>query len=155
MKKNKKTYLLLAMVLVIWGILGFKIIGAINPSSEPTEIMDFPDPYVATAIKKRDTFSISANYRDPFLGTMPEGEAPKRIAKKQVKKTETPKKNIMYSGSVAENGSNKRLFFVSIDGQQHIMSRNESVEGVKLIRGNKESILVRYGNRTEIIVLNQ
>ncbi|UJH68666.1 hypothetical protein [Allomuricauda sp. SCSIO 65647] len=155
MKKNKKTYLLLALVLVIWGVLGFKIVGAINTTEEPIDKVDLTETYVAPTLKKRDTFAITANYRDPFLGTMPKSEKIEKTKKKVVKKAETPQKNIQYAGSVAENGSNKRLFFVSIDGQQHIMAQNETVADVKLIKGNQESIKVRYGTRTETILLQQ
>jgi type II secretory pathway component PulC len=155
MKKNKKTYLLLGAVLVIWGVLGFKIIEAINPSEELIAMVKLPTTNFGVAAKKRDTFSITANYRDPFLGTMPKTKKPKKSKKKVVKKVETPKKNIAYAGSVAENGSNKRLFFISIEGQQHIMSQGETVAEVKLVTGNQENIKVRYGMRSETIAIQQ
>lgn len=140
--------MLLALVLFIWGILGFKIVGAINPPKKKVTNMQIPETDFVGTLKKRDTFSIVANYRDPFLGTPPKNEKVKRI-----KKEETPKKNISYAGSVAENGTNKRLFFVSIEGQQHIIGQNETVAGVTLVKGNQESIKVRYGSRTETILL--
>lgn len=155
MKKNKKTYLLLVLVLAIWGILGFKIVGAINPMEEPDKPILFDNKIVQNEIRKRDTFSIVANYRDPFLGTMPKTEKPKRTKLKSVKKPQLPKKNIGYSGSVAQNGSKNRMFFVSIDGQQHIMSKNVIINDVKLVWGDASSIKVKYPGHTETIIIAQ
>jgi hypothetical protein len=61
----------------------------------------------------------------------------------------------VYSGSVARTGDSKTLFFVTIDGQQHLMSKNEQADGVKLVTGNGEEIKVRYGGITETILRSQ
>jgi len=45
------------------------------------------------------------------------------------------------------------MFFVSIDGQQHIMSEKEEIKGVTLLNGSEESITVRYDGRSETILL--
>jgi len=155
MKKNKKTYVLLIAVFSIWGLLGFKIVGALNTDAPKQELAMVSKKYSINSIKKRDTFSISANYRDPFLGTMPKAKTPKKIRKKSIKKPEFPKRNISYSGSVGQNGTKARMYFVTIDGQQHIMSNNEIISDVKLVSGNSESIKVRYNGRTETVVLSQ
>jgi hypothetical protein len=152
MKKSKKTYALLALVLGIWGFLGFKIVGAMNPDENIPIISAVPKAFTPKEIKKRETFEIAANYRDPFLGTLPKSNLPKKVVRKKVvKKPALPKKNIAYSGSVGQNGSNNRMYFVSIDGQQHIMSKNESIGEVTLLWGDSESIKVKYPGHTETI----
>jgi hypothetical protein len=155
MKKNKKTYLLLIAVLAIWGLLGFKIFGAIQPNEPKEELALASEKYNPSILKKRDTFSITANYRDPFLGTIPKRNTTKRAKKTEAKKSELPKKNIRYSGLVSQNNTKNSIFFVSIDGHQHMMTRNEVIADVKLVSGNSESIKVKYNNRTETIVLTQ
>lgn len=153
MKKNQKTYLLLTTVLAIWGILGFKVVGALNPSDSPQELVQLDKPYVPEVFEKQEPFAIAANYRDPFLGTPPKSDTPKVIVKKKVAKPQLPKRNIAYSGSVAQNGTKNRMFFVTIDGQQHIMSKNQEINGVTLVSGNPESIKVKYPGHSETIGL--
>jgi hypothetical protein len=150
LKKNQKTYVLLAVVLAIWGILGFRILSAVNPKdplpSTHTAISDFRP----TAPKARDTFSILANYRDPFLGTLPKS----KIRTSPPKKT-TPapvvKKNINFTGHIRDQKSDQVIFFVNIEGQQHMMSLKDEVDGVRLLKGNEDQITVLYENRRETI----
>jgi len=154
MKKNQKTYLLLTVVLVIWGILGFKLLGALGSDDEMAETVHVSDSYISPATKKREPLEIAANYRDPFFGTMPKTEQPKK--KKVVKKPkpQIPRKNIVYSGSVAQNGAKDRLYFVSINGQQHIMEKNQKINDVTLVWGDTESIKIKYPGHRETIKLH-
>lgn len=151
MSKNNKTYLLLALVLTIWGILGFKIINGLNPQTEVENTPTIKNDFAVKTILKRDSFEISANYRDPFLGTIPKTERAKRTQPKSVTNPPQPKRNIVYSGFVAQNGNQNRMFFISIEGQQHIMSKNEVVNDVKLVWGDANTIKVKYPGHTETI----
>ena len=94
-----------------------------------------------------------ANYRDPFLGTLP--SPPKKVTKQLPKKTPVAKKNIVYSGSVAQSGSGNTMYFVTIDGKQYIMSPNEEMDQVKLLKGTTEHIKVRYNGLVETIALTE
>ena len=152
MSKQAKTYVLLGLVLLIWGIIGFKVVNGLSASSEPVVVME-PTRDLPKITKKKDTFTLIANYRDPFLGTTPVSK--KKPAKKPIQKTKTPKRNIIYAGLVSQNGSANALFFVSIDGKQHIMSKNEEIDQVKLLRGNGQQIKVRYNGKVETIALTE
>lgn len=150
MSKKTKTYLLLCLVLVIWGIIGFKVIKALThePEIPPIQISK---PKLSQIATTKDTFSINADYRDPFLGTLPSTK--KKVVQRTIKKEPVQKRNIIYSGLVKESGSGNTLFFVSIDGQQHIMSLKEEINGVTLVYGNDKQIKVRYGGQSETISL--
>ncbi|MEX0274329.1 MAG: hypothetical protein AB3N16_08130 [Flavobacteriaceae bacterium] len=153
MKKSRKTYILLGLVLAIWGVLGFRIVKTLNPPEEKNEVVSGVTADLPVVIKKRDTFSIAANYRDPFLGTLPKKQ---RSAKATAKKeTVAPKRTIAYQGSVATNGTKSRLFFVTVDGQQHVFEKGKEIDGVTLIRGSEKSIKVKYNNHIETHSLNQ
>lgn len=154
MSKNQKTYVLLAMVLIIWGILGFKVVKGLGSNEPIPERNQIAQPYVAKTAGKRDSIFISANYRDPFLGTPVKKEQPAKLSK-QKKVQKLPKKNIVFSGSVAGNGSNTRMFFVTIDGEQHIMEKNQKINGVVLVWGTTEEIRVSYPGHSETIKLAQ
>ncbi|MEM9144225.1 MAG: hypothetical protein AAGA86_14645 [Bacteroidota bacterium] len=153
MSKQTKTYLLLTVVLVIWGLIGFKVAKAISPDEKVPPVQPMT-AMVPKATIKKDTFTLWANYRDPFLGTLPKAKRPKKSVARAKPKKGMPQRNIAYAGSVAEQGTTNRMFFVTIDGQQHIMSKNEVVKEVRLISGTAESIKVRYNGSTKTILLN-
>ncbi|WP_421806116.1 hypothetical protein [Flagellimonas sp.] len=150
MSKSAKTYTLLGLVLLIWGIIGFKVIKALThkPDIPPIQVTKSELAQIATT---KDSFSINADYRDPFLGTLPSTK--KKMAQRTIKKEPVQKRNIMYSGLVTESSTGNTLFFISIDGQQHMMSLKEEINGVTLVYGNDKQIKVRYGGQSETISL--
>lgn len=155
MKKNQKTYLLLAVVIGIWGFIGFKLLNASNPEPVAMTELTSNEIFVPKQLKKRDIFSIAANYRDPFLGTV---HAPKKIKKKtarKIVKKEVPQKVISYTGFITDNSSKQKIFFVTIEGQQHMMGINETVQEVKLVKGSKNQIEVRHNGKTRTIALTE
>lgn len=140
------------MVLAIWGVIGFKVVNTLSPDAEPPALREQVFDAPKTTIKK-DTFTLYANYRDPFLGTLPKSK--KKPTNRVVKKAKKPEKNIVFDGLVSQSGSGSTLFFVTIDGQQHIMSLKQEIEGVRLLKGSAKHISVRYDGNTKSIVLTE
>lgn len=137
-------------MLLIWGIIGFKVIKALThePDIPPMQVTKSELVQIANT---KDSFSINADYRDPFLGTLPGTK--KKMAQRTIKKEPVQKRNIIYSGLVTESSTGNTLFFISIDGQQHMMSLKEEINGVTLVNGNDRQIKVRYGGQSETISL--
>lgn len=140
-------------VLVIWGILGFKIVNTIGPDTSGPQSIITLEKFVPPHSIMKDTFSIVADYRDPFLGTLPKREQPAKPNPKLPKKDKLPEKNISYTGFVTESTSGKKVFFISIDGKQLMMSLTEVQNGVKLVSGNKSKIKVQYQGHLKTISL--
>lgn len=140
----------MGVVLLIWSIIGFKLINTLSKEPEVPTIQQ-PISAVPKSIKTRDTFELIANYRDPFLGTLPATK--KKPKKKVVRKEKVEKRNIVYAGLVSQSESGRSMFFVSIEGRQHMMSERQKIEGVTLVKGNGKSITVRYDGHTETILL--
>ena len=147
--------MLLGLVLSVWGVLGFRIMRTVNPSANITPDIVRLEKFVPMAIKKRDTFSIVANYRDPFLGTMPKADKPKKASIGIQKKKVLSEKNIVYTGFITKSGSGGKIFFLTVDGQQRMLSKNESFKEVKLVSGNSKKIRVKYNGKTKSIPLTQ
>jgi len=157
MKKQNKTYLLLAVVVGIWGIIGFKMFNAVSPDQEEIAEVISNEIFVPKELKEREMFTIAANYRDPFLGTV---QAPRKKVKKKTtikakNKKVVPQKSIQYTGFITDSSSKQKIFFVTIDGQQQMMSVSDTFQEVKLIRGTKSSIKVRYKGNTQTIGITQ
>ncbi len=155
MKKNQKTYLLLTVVLAIWGILGFKIVKTANPASDQNIQSVISEKFEPTEFKERDTFSIVANYRDPFLGTLPKSKKPKKPKRATQKKDTLPQREILYTGFIAESASGNEIFFLTIDGHQQLMAKNEVFRKVKLLSGDSVKVKVQFDGKTKTIPLTQ
>ena len=156
MKKNQKTYLLLTVVIGIWGLIAFKILNAANPEPAKMGPIASNEVFVPKKIKHRDTFSIKADYRDPFLGTIVANKkVKKKVAPKKKVEKAIPQKKISYTGFITDGASKQKIFFVTIEGQQHMMGLNETVQEVKLVRGSKDKITVRCNGKTRTIALTE
>lgn len=155
MKKNQKTYLLLTVVLAIWGILGFKVIRTVKPDSDQNVQNVVSEKFKPMEFQERDTFSIVAHYRDPFLGTLPKSLKPKIPKRTSQKKDTLPKREILYTGFIAESSSGHEIFFLTIDGHQQLMATNEVFRKVKLLSGDPEKVKVHFDGKTKTIPLTQ
>jgi hypothetical protein len=141
LKTKKKTYLLLVVVIGVWGTIGYRIWTGLNPDLPEVIQHDVNiafNPKTNTVI---DTFSVQAFPRDPFLGVLSK--------KKKTKGKKTIKKEIVwipiqYHGMITKQNKKDRVFIVTIEGQQYVMKVGQLINGVKLLNGNNTSIYVSY-----------
>ncbi|WP_430909521.1 hypothetical protein [Maribacter sp. 2-571] len=154
MKKNVKTYVLLAVVLAIWGTIAYRIL-APTATGTTQETDTASVSFKPLAVQKKDTFSIIADYRDPFLGTVP--KKPKKNTKRTVKPATPalPEIVINYTGLITDSSTEQNIFFVTINGKQHLMNLQQEIDKVRLLSGTASSIKVRYHNKTKTIARSQ
>ena len=151
MKNKTKTYILLASVLIIWGIIGYKIISTIQPD---TPQVHFQNQVVAFKPKKRievDTFSINKVNRDPFLGTLYKKKEPIIKIKPKPLKKEFVWLPITYHGAISKTDSKSQVFIVSISGRQCLMKIKQEINGVRIRSGNEKAITVTYKGRSKVV----
>ncbi|WP_411031573.1 hypothetical protein [Spongiimicrobium sp. 3-5] len=154
MNKNTKTYLLLTLVLLIWGLIGYKVFSGNSSNSEDGG--SYEKPMVRTlTVKEKDTFSILADYRDPFLGTFPKKQVKKVKRTLKSKKPPMPEIKVQFTGLVTDKDGKRNIFFVTIDGQQHLMGPKDEINKVKLVSGNANSISIRINGKTRTIPLTE
>ena len=149
MKTKKKTYVLLVLVITVWGTVAYKIISALNPELPEIHQQEFATNSNYKIKIKVDTFSITQANRDPFLGTYinkPLKDKPKTIV--------TVKwKPIVYQG-IIEKGTDK-MFIVSINNQQYLMRKGQSKDSTTLLYGNSKKITMRFRNHSKTFYLNK
>jgi hypothetical protein len=153
MKKNTRTYVLLATVLLIWGTIAYRIFGSFGAGPMEAEVGP-PKEFVPQPMGTKDTFGIYADYRDPFLGTV-KTKKKEKSAPAPVKKEIPPQLDIRYTGSIAGVDAGQRIFFVAISGQQHLMSLKDKVGEVTLLKGNAGEITVQIGKTARAIPLQE
>ena len=153
MKKNTKTYALLVVVLCVWGVIGYKVVSTINPSKEKKNQDISQVTFSPKISKEKDTFSLMLDYRDPFLGTMQKTSKPKTKAKKKTPVATIPERVIKYTGFIANKTARPEVFFITIDGQQQMMSIKDVYQKIELVHGTKKVIKVRESGRIKTIEL--
>lgn len=131
--------MLLGLVLLIWGVIGFKVLDKL--SSEPQNVVMVQDmEFTTKKVALKDTFSIIAAYRDPFLGILSNSSKKPRTKKKP----EVQFPNIVYTGLITDQKTKKHIFFVTISGRQYLMQKGNINDGIILVYGNPEYIKLRY-----------
>ncbi|MBQ52971.1 MULTISPECIES: hypothetical protein [Leeuwenhoekiella] len=155
MNKNKlKTYLLSVVVVAIWGVIGFQIYSALNPSEETLEVPKLNSSFNPKNAVSRDTFSIKNNYPDPFLGKLPAKQVPKTVQRRAL-----PEKvdsiifpDIQYKGMVKGSGIDQAVFAIAINGVETILSEGQKFQDVELVQGKAEEVLIQYKGQRKTIL---
>lgn len=160
MKNKKLTYFLIVAVLGVWGIIIYRIIGAMsadNDTTLPATIPTVKESYNDFSIPK-DTTKLLLNYRDPFGLTGQKDTTTLKPVKSPVHSSSTvpakPTVNwsfITYAGYVRNPTTKKLIALVNINGQSTTLSEGESKNQVKLLKNLRDSIKISYAGKIKFI----
>lgn len=155
--KIKKTDILLALVaLGLWGYVYYSFFykKKLNEDTLYSENSYQQSP----SRKELDTFSLLANYVDPFLeGRMERTEM--RSANPTLV-TQTPASNtktiatwpsIQYMGKIRASAKEEYTAFLKVNGKDFLMEKGEENEQIKLLRVFSDSIYVSMGKEKKTI----
>jgi len=152
--KNKKTvYLVLPVVVGLWALVIYKVVNIYSASEKAVVSTSsfVPPVFVSNTM---DTFSITANYRDPFLGKteVPAVKKTPVVAPPPKKVIEpTPWPAVTYGGVIKSRKSNEQLCMVSINGQTNFMKEGDVISDVLLKKIYKDSIDVVFRKEKRVV----
>lgn len=161
MKNKKFTYLLIVVVLFVWGMIIYRIADSAGggndpqPTYKPMKQEAFND-YAITA----DTGHLLLNYRDPF-GVVKPPEAPELPVKDVIRKSVKPApvkppmnwNFIQYAGYIRNHSSNKLITVIAINGKNLALKEGETAGQVRLIKNMGDSIRITFNGQTKNIRL--
>jgi hypothetical protein len=146
MKSKYTVYLLIILVVIIWGFIVKRIF---FDSDDNAGTIQTKKTHQSIPSKQTDTLCL--NYTDPFLK--------KHVKKRQQKqspikstlpqpKQETAANNILlqYVGYVKEKNSGTISYLVKINGVQHTIKQNDNIDGLKLTKATADSLLFEREN---------
>lgn len=156
MKKKKLTYLLIPLVILLWGIIIYKIVATKNTLSTSPILVDNKESTTQFDQRTLDTFSIHPTYRDPFLGTF---QNTSTVSKKKTliapnlmkKKAVLAWPRITYGGLIKNQKSNKTTVLLTVNGKVNIVSPGGSIGALTLLSVSKDSITVNFKDATKTI----
>ncbi len=154
MKGNKGVYILLPVVAVVWGLIAYRVVKYVGPGN--TEI----DPLPVTEVKfehekfEGDTFSILANYVDPFLRIEKQYQISLddltnrdtvRSASMKISYQKLPV--LLYKGCIRNKKTGKVIAIITVNKTTKNLASEDTFEGLKIIQINSDSVKIRYGNK--------
>lgn len=160
MKSKKNTYLLLALVLGIWGMIGYQFFNFSNNSNDNVASqntlliaeVDYREP---------DTTLIDIEYRDPFSGEL------NVVVEKELvdnsgnstnyykEKEEIKEPIIKYKGIVSDLNDKVKIFMMIIDGNTYLMKQGEEEKDVKLIKGDRKTLTIKHKGELKTILIEE
>jgi hypothetical protein len=159
MKNKKLTYFLIFMVLVVWGMIIYRVFDAAGGDDDAVTVVSVKpvkEVYNDFTIP-RDTTKLLLNYRDPFglvkfkdTAGLPALHHPKS----KVSLMSKPAMNwsfIQYSGYIRNPSSKKLIALVSVNGKNEMLAEGDTKEQVKLLRNLIDSIKVSFNGKTKFI----
>jgi len=159
MKNKIVTYLLGALVAIVWGIIIYRIFDAAADSDDaaPGLAPVKKEAYNDYAIAK-DTTHLLLNYHDPFGLTRQKDTIPtvKRTSYKPVIIAPKPAMNwgfIQYSGYIRNPASKKLITLISINGRSEMLTEGQEKDNVKLIKNLRDSIKISYNGKIKFITI--
>ena len=149
MKNKGLIYGLLIVVAFIWYKVFFRVMSNFTDDEVTIVEPNATKPLIGSI--HQDTFTLVANYRDPFGGKakvvrsqIETNQAPVDVTS-VVKKQKEPWPKIQYKGMLRKTTSTNPLALIYIDGIQLQMRKGESVfDGIQLVSVLRDEILVRY-----------
>lgn len=140
MNKQRKTYILLVVVIIIWSIVGFQFFGYMDSGNESPEEREY-EKFVPKKTKEKELYTVSAHKRDPFLDKY------SKSRKKVKRKVVTPQEPIIFPSilfkGIIKNGK-KELFIIEVNGVQNVFKINQKIKEVQVITGTRKEIKIKY-----------
>lgn len=160
MKNKKLIYVLLPLVLVIWGVILFRVLSAVGGKDDFAPIQRAPNIALSETLDSVD-YQLKLDYPDPFLKRVSRSRGPvaannpnggsskKRNGKvvKTVKKLPLKWPKVDYMGIIRNKNEETPLCLIQVDGKPHFLRLNEEIEELKLLAAYQDSIKFRFKDK--------
>lgn len=146
-KQQKSTFLLVIIVLIIWGGLTLRVFNSISSQLLSPELTKKEEKEFFV-ISKRNKYRVSSYPSDPFLGKLTTTKKPQSIKPKSIK---VKGSEIRYLGCLSTKKREKYLF--NVNNQTILWQLGEKKFGLILNRKQKTLILSNTQTRKKFPIL--
>ncbi len=168
MKNKKGLYILIPAVLIIWGIIFYRIFS--NTSFEsPKTIAVSDNSRKDTTLAEKDTFFIYADYSDPFLKSYKgkgnesdeavnkkeNSEKTRNFRRRRVVSQRTRWPEITYNGLIYNKQNNRYVILLGINKKRYLFHKGDTIQNIYLRKFSLDSIYVVYKNDEKTIAKNK
>lgn len=143
------------VVIAIWAFVFYNIFGKKDKPDNDSLHSANTTRLNNTTQQPVDTFSIKADYRDPFLDKLMAGDQPKSVSvikAPSVKvQTVTAWPQLAYFGIIKNQTGNKQIALLQINGKQSRMQLNQMAGEITLMKITKDSVQVKFGKEMKYV----
>ena len=145
MKNKKLTYILIPLVLIIWGYLIYKIVSGLTGGDNEIIV---PKSQLLLAVpdtlgsEPKEIFVLKEVARDPFLNTVYKKRIENKTKKIVRKKVSWPE--IRYLGLVSNESDKKSIGLIEIEGNNFFFEKGDSNQDITLIKIDKNQVVLVY-----------
>ena len=167
MKDKKVTGLLLLGVLIVWGLIVYRIIKSVGSDESVTQVAVVESTFKVQEIDTTTSgYKLKLSYEDPFLKNV-QSKLPKKIYKpvKRVEKrnpvikkepqVQVPQINwsmIKYSGSLQNKKNGQLVALMQFFGQPLTLSEGEEKNGLLIRKIHRDSVEIKYSGEKKTIL---
>jgi Tfp pilus assembly protein PilP len=147
MKNKKITFILVAVVLVVWGIVLVRVFASLS-SSPPSAIVEYK-PIKKMSTIEIDTFKLLLNYPDPFSGQLARenkhSQKEKTVLKARLRSM-TPLDSIMKYIGVIKN-EKQTVVLLQINKRQCRVKEGDWIDNICILKSRPDSLQVKYADK--------
>lgn len=157
MKDKRVLFVLIIAVVAIWGLIGYKIVVPDTDESIFTSSRSL-DKNVVRKLEV-ESYQLLNNYRDPFQaqrvnyrgGSKSDNRNSNKKVLGQNKSESLAWPPITFGGLIKRKNSKEKVALLKVNASDHLMRMNEEVEGIKVLKIEKDSIQVIYKGEKKVI----
>lgn len=159
MKNRKILYLLVPMVLLIWGIIILRIVNQVrNRNMISVKLSD--SVFKKVEQQQSDTLKLKLDYRDPFLGKndilktniYPQGSVTRTSL---ISSRDVTVPVSVYYGLVINPKNKKKTGLLMVNQKNYLVREGESVENEKVLKLYQDSVILMKGKLRRTVKKNQ
>lgn len=154
MSKSGLNKVLIISLLLIWSVVGYKLISSFFGKKEVDPISTLVAPKsVSIQTQKKEIFDLPTILRDPFLGkyTMQKKEVSTKISYRKVKQArDLIWPSIEYYGFLKGEKSSGSLVLLKINSKMERIRKGEKFEGLEIKEIYQDSVLISFGKEKKI-----
>lgn len=169
MKNKKLVYILLPVAVLVWGIILYRIIKAVDVSAEQDPYKPHLKEVPGKPVAKQDTFQLILGYRDPFL---PRRKAAKVEVKRSALTASAQKQRsqphatqsvvipvqwpaVSYQGFVENKRTKTKIAMLKIGEHDQLLDEGDVALGIKVLSVYADSIQLSFGKEVKFIKKNR
>jgi len=162
MKKNKKVqYLLIGLVVLIWGTIAWQFVQMKNGNGTDFSVDTYNPALAQTEVLGQDSFSLNLNYSDPFSmqkvfvknrttsPTATRRNIPKLKNKRKVKRLPLPE--VTYNGFATNKNNQITKVQIRIVDKLYTLKVHDQIDKLRLKQIFRDSIVLEWQGKEHLV----
>ncbi len=160
MNNKKSVYVLLPLVIIVWGVVIYKFLN-IKGGSDDDSIGNIAAITKKLPKKINKDYGLLLDYADPFLSSLDvykssyynnvKGKNKSKKSGVNKKRGHQPDVKVSFLGILINESKNKKVGLLEIDAQRYLLSDGDIKNNVEVIKLGTDSVICKIGENKKVI----